>query len=133
MKFSPATSYDMRFKEDLEAILAGLSTNLHLAATMDEARASRLLNIVLERACQCQNARNITLGREAFMELPRQWVLDRIEKAAFQLLNWDNDDWEYRRLVEVAEELDSALVARLVQRGLESQNPEVVEAARDYL
>lgn len=133
MNLSHTLSYDVRFKEAVDAILPDLSSDLSRAATLDEASADRLLALILGLACQAQNVRNITLGREACWERPRQWLLDRIEKAAFQLLDWQTDDWEFRHLMEVAAMLDNGLVCRLVQNGLSSFNAEVIEAAREHL
>lgn len=133
MNLSTTFPYDVRFKEAVDAILPDLSRDLSRATTLDEASADRLLSLILGLACQAQNVRNITLGREACLELPRQWLLNRIEKAAFQFLDWKTDDWEFRRLMEVAALLDHGLVSRLAQNGLSSSNTEVVKAAREYI
>lgn len=124
--------YHRHFKEDLDNISPGLSQDLGSASDLQPIDAERLIALVLERGCQCQNIRNIILGREAAAELPRKWLLKRIERVAAQTLDLDNDDWEYRRLLEIAEILDKDFLALLIRRGLASRNPEIVEAANDF-
>jgi hypothetical protein len=131
MDFHLAHPYDRRLREDLDAIAPGLSDDLGFAAGLPEAQAERLVGLIIELACQCQNTRNITLGREAAAEVPRLWLLGRIEGVAERMLDLD-DEWEYRRFLEVAELLDPGLLSRIISRGLTSGNAEVVEAAEDF-
>jgi hypothetical protein len=63
--------------------------------------------------------------------MPREWVLERIEQVAAEALDL-SDYWEYRRLLELADLLDAALVRRLVPIGLTSAVPDVREAAEDF-
>lgn len=123
--------YDIRFRADLNEIRPGLADDLSSAEQLQEGDADRLITLVLERACQCQNARNILLGREAIVELPRGWLLERFDQVARQQLNLDSDDWEYVSL-EVSEMLDPALLARWIQHGLTSQDAGIKEAADDW-
>ena len=58
-------------------------------------------------------------------------MLERIEGIADRTLNYD-DDWEYRRLLELYERLDANLLSRLVSRGIESPNADIAEAAQDF-
>ena len=132
MKLNPTGPYDRSFEKHVESVLSGLSSDLHRVRELMDDDAHRLVSYFLELACQAQNARNIKLGREAALELPRQWLLDRIERIADQTLDLDNDDWEYRRLLELADLLDVSFLSRLVRRGFLSPNPEIVEAANDF-
>lgn len=82
-------------------------------------------------ACQASGAPAIIRGRNKIYALPRQWVIDNIHSIAQEVLNFF-DEWEYRRLLEVYEELDKGLLKKLVAIGLESSNEEVREAADDF-
>lgn len=76
--------------------------------------------------------RRISQGRTEILALPRDLVLCQIEEVANATLNL-GDDWEYRRLLEVAELLgDPALIQRLIQFGVGSPNPEIADAASDF-
>jgi hypothetical protein len=57
--------------------------------------------------------------------------LTDIESVATECLDL-NDEWEFRRLLELYEMLDEQLLRRLVEHGSHSKNPEVREAAEDY-
>lgn len=85
----------------------------------------------VQLACQPQIASRIVAGRQQVLALPRGWVLANIEAVAAASLDL-SDDWEYRRLLELASQLDADLVLRLVPLGLASSDPEVRAAAQDF-
>jgi hypothetical protein len=89
------------------------------------------LRAALERACQAQNVANIIQGRRETLALPRETVLQNIERLAAVSLPL-NDEWVFRRLLEIYELLDRGLLGRLVQTGLASGNAEIKEAAKDF-
>lgn len=93
--------------------------------TLDALRAA------IQLACQPQNAHRIMVGRQQVLTMPRVGVLLRIERVAAETLDLA-DYWEYRRLLELAELLDTKLVQRLVSLGLASSEPDVREAAEDF-
>jgi hypothetical protein len=85
----------------------------------------------IQLACQSQNAGRIVKGRQRVLAFPRAWVLEQIEQRAIQSLDL-SDEWEYRRLLELAEMLDADLVQRFVAIGVDSKDPDVREAAEDF-
>ena len=93
--------------------------------SLDELRAA------VQLACQPTHVGRIVAGRARVLAMPREWVLSRIELLAVEALNL-SDDWEYRRLLELADSLDPGLVRRLQPIGLASGNPHVREAAEDF-
>ena len=64
------------------------------------------------------------------MALPLPWLLVHIETVAQTQVNLQ-DEWEYRRLLEIAWKLDRGLVERLTMYGLGSQNISVRLAAEN--
>jgi hypothetical protein len=85
----------------------------------------------LRLACQCQHVGNILIGRHGITAVPRPWVREHIEEVAGQTLNLE-DEWEYRRLLEVCQMLDPQLLRHFVERGLASPDEYVREAAEDF-
>ena len=116
--------YIDRFKQRLDSLQPKLWTHLELTPRLDPANGKAVLSFLLELACQSSNMLNIELGRAGLFAIPRDWLLETIEEAAEPLLQL-NDDWEYRRLLEVYTELSNAFVRRLALRGLKSTNPEI--------
>lgn len=88
------------------------------------------LRAAIERACQAQNNAVITRGRREILAMQRNEVVESIERVAAHALNLD-DEWEFRRLLELYEQLDKGLLRRFIETGLESSNNEVREAAED--
>jgi hypothetical protein len=124
-------SYDTEFRRQLDALYEGLSANLELLPILPSETSEAVLTYLLELACQAQNTRNIDLGRMALLRLPTGWLVERIEQIAEPLLQL-NDEWEYRRLLEVYERLDSALTQRLAARGMNSDQPDIRATAQEY-
>lgn len=65
------------------------------------------------------------------LAMPRAWALQTIERVAAECLDL-TDDWQYRRLMELAGDIDSNLVQRLVKLRLASNDKDILEAARDF-
>jgi len=97
-----------------------------------EADLTAALGEYLELACQAQNTANIERGRRGILSLPRAWTVAHIEAAAEPLLQ-TNDEWEWRRLLEVYERLDEALLRKLAVRATSHQDPDIREAGQDIL
>jgi hypothetical protein len=80
------------------------------ATFTDELRAA------LGRACQAQNISVIFRGRSEILAMQREAVVQSIERVAAETLKIDGD-WEYRRLLELYEQLDRGLLRRLIDFG----------------
>ena len=63
---------------------------------LDQKTGNEVVGCLLSSACQSQNDRPITLGRQYLTMLPKGWVIDRIKEVVTTVLDL-NDDWEYRR------------------------------------
>ena len=124
--------YIEEFKSRLDSFRPGLWAHLELVPNLDAQAGRAVLSYLLGSACQSQNTLNIELGRAGLLALPREWLLLNIEEAAEPLLRAD-DEWEYRRLLEVCWKLDGGLVRRLALGGVGNENPEVREACEEYL
>jgi hypothetical protein len=70
--------------------------------------------------------------RDLIRSLPRDWVLARIETEAEPLLAKDPAN-AYPRLLELYEQLDSALMLRLAQRAAAQADPDIRESGEDFL
>jgi hypothetical protein len=99
---------------------------------LDPHKARDVLSCLLDFACRAQHVRNIQLGREVLLAIPRDWLLAHIEAAAQPLME-TNEDWEYKRLLELYERLDAALARGLAERGLSSPNQDIREAGQGFL
>ena len=106
--------------------MLGVTTPRVMANTFEDG-----LRAALGRACQAQNTAVITQGRREILAMSRDAVLQSIERIAADALPL-NDEWEFRGLLEVYEQLDRGLLRRLVESGLASDNEEIKEAALDF-
>jgi len=65
------------------------------------------------------------------MQIPHAWIKENFIPVASSIIDF-NDDWEYRRMLEVTELLSQELLAWGVQIGQSSDDPEVKEASVDF-
>jgi hypothetical protein len=126
------SSYGKWYKEQMNAFQEALWEHLEAIPTLEPQVRGAVMHYLLELACQAQNITNISLGRQALLALPRDWLLHNIERSAEFLLEVE-DEWEYRRLLEVYQHLDKDLVRRLALRGLNSTERGIQEAAQERL
>jgi len=76
--------------------------------------------------------RNAVLTREVLARLPREELELRLRPLISERLN-DADDDEYRRLAEALAHLGlEDVLAELVARAIESDDPHVREVAEDF-
>lgn len=124
--------YEHSYRQKMDQFAPDLAAHLDRVPTLPPDYQRAVLTYVLELACQAQNQLNIDLGRAAIWNMPRAWVLAHIEAAAEFLLQF-NDEWEYRRLIEVYWHMDIALVKRLVERGLANTEADIQAVALECL
>ena len=120
------------YRRRMDQFQQDLWCHLDWVPNLDARTADTLLEYLLGLACQAQNIANIELGRAVIHRLPRDWVLRNIERCATSALELD-DEWEFRRLLEVCQGLDRDLVRRVASRGLASAEAYVREMAHEWL
>lgn len=94
-------------------------------------KAREILTILLGFACEAQNIANITIARGLILQIPSKWLLDNLKSVAEETIDF-NDDWEYRRLLELVECISKELLKWAVELGLNSNDIEIKEVAEDF-
>jgi len=69
--------------------------------------------------------------RSLILSLPRDWVLANVEKIAEPLMQQGTDD-EYRRFLELYEQLDRNLARKLASKAEQNSNADIQEAGREF-
>jgi hypothetical protein len=75
---------------------------------------------------------SIHVPRAMILSLPREWVLAHIEQEAEPFLQDGTYD-EYRRFLELYEQLNRDLTLKLARRAAEHSDPDIREAGEDFL
>ena len=132
IKLNLECGYDINFQRFLNSYHPDLLVRPELIEQLEFTQGREILSEFIELACQCQNIRNIELGRAGIWALPKNWVLDYIEEVAEPMLQ-QNDEWEYLRLFEVYWHIDESLVKRLAMRCLDCCDSEIQELGKDCL
>ena len=124
--------YEIDYRNQMDTFQKDLWAHLDLIPTLPTDTGHAVLSYLLELACQAQNELNIRLGREALLALPQMWLLEHIEEDAEPLIQL-NDDWEYRRLLELYSMLDNMLARKLALRSIDNPDIGIREARQDFL
>ncbi len=90
-----------------------------------------VLRILIESACLGQNYAPIELARKKISEIDVEWLKENVLEVAKSCIDFE-DEWEYRRLMELIIEVIPELKNELFVIGQNSENEEVKEAVEDY-
>jgi hypothetical protein len=70
-------------------------------------------------------------ARDLIRRMPQSWLSRTLPSVVSDAIDLD-DEWEYRRWIELLKELRSGLVPHYIAYGMSSKNDDVREAAADY-
>ena len=118
-------------RNQINAIIANAYERLERIASFDHRQACRIVSLIMQYCCAAQHVGGITAGRNAFKQLPADWVSKHLSEIIDESVNLA-DAWEYRRLLELLNESNRDLLQAYVTEGLKSKDPEITEAARDF-
>jgi hypothetical protein len=96
--------YDAQLARKLESITPGLSQDLKRLPEFAESVAQAAIRELLSCACQATHDRVVSLGKHNLTLLPPPWLAARLPSLIQAQLNL-NDDWEFRRLLELLHEI----------------------------
>jgi hypothetical protein len=122
----------------LEMVRAGLidpkerTTAFRIAGLLKEDQRKALFPDFLSLACEPTYAPTITNARAAILALPKEWVLKHLNPSIARILKSD-DDWAYRRLLELCSLLDRDLTLKIAAIAAAHQHPDIREAGTDFL
>ncbi len=125
-------SYGAEFSNSLRRLHCKLPGAMADLGTFDDAVATQVIAACLSYACECQANANIELGRAALMAAPRRLVLATLNSVAGKTIDL-RDEWEFRRYVELLSLLDPEAARVVGDSNATSSQPELREAAQDYL
>ena len=124
--------YELQIRRELDKILPGIYDKIETIAKLHLSVGLRILGVLVGYACKAQHLDCIILGRKLIKKMPTDWVIQHLPEAVKVNLYLD-DEWEYRRLLELISEVAPQLLKEYIAIGLESNNWEVREAAEDFL
>lgn len=118
-------------ESELDAVYPQAFDRLEELELLPESIGENVMRVLLTRVCQCQNVGNIETARRAIERIPSPYRRSLLPRLIDQSVALD-DEWEYRRAVELLLRLEPSLVETYVSKGMTSPNEAVREAARDF-
>jgi hypothetical protein len=116
--------------QKIDRLHAGASERLDRIDELPSSASKMIVNILLQEACQSQHVGAITSARRVMRTLPPLWLSSVLHAAIEETVDLD-DEWEYRRLIELLKELKSGLLAYYLDYGLASGSSTIHDAATD--
>ncbi len=124
--------YIIQLREKLNQISENAYEKIANITELPPSEGLKILRVLLENACLAQNVGVITLAREKIKEIQKEWLINYLSEGVEKSINLE-DEWEYRRLLELLIEILPELFNYYINIGLCSDNIEVAEVARDFL
>lgn len=122
----------------LEIVRAGFidprerTTAFRIAGLLKEEQRKALLPDLVSLACEPTSFPTIINARRAILALPKEWVLKHMDPSIERILK-SEDDWEYRRLLELCSLLNRDLTLKIATIAASHQNPDIRESGTDFL
>jgi len=125
------SDYEQHIKKEIETIIPGIYDNLNDINDYPNDRAEKVLRVLLEYSCLSQNHANITISRSLICKINVEWLKSHYKEVAINTINF-NDDWEYRRLLEVIDESMPDYLKWAINIGKGSNNEEIREISLEF-
>ncbi|WP_090671816.1 hypothetical protein [Paenibacillus tianmuensis] len=123
---------ELRFRNELNQILPNAYDRIDDIESFPESIGTEILAFFVGYACHPQNWPLIELARNKIKTIPSKWLLKHLPEVARTTICFE-DDWEYRRLLELISEAAPILLNWGIEQGVNSTNEEVREAAEDFM
>ena len=114
----------------IDAIYPNASGRLDRIDELPDPEGRAIVDLLLKQACESQHIGNIMSARKSLRILPRVWLSRVLQDSIEEMIDLD-DEWEYRRLVELLKELNSELAESYIAFGLAAEGGAIFEAAID--
>ena len=98
---------------------------------LSEKTAAEVIGKLIFWACNPTNIMPITIARNCLEQFHVDWVSPKIKQTVFRYIDI-NDDWDYRRLLELCELISLDLLEWAIELNEKSTNPDIVEAVNDF-
>ena len=98
---------------------------------LSEKTAAEVVGELISWACDPTNIMPITIARNCLEQFPVDWVSPKIKQTVFRFIDI-NDDWDYRRLLELCELISLDLLKWAIELNERSTDPDIAEAVDDF-
>jgi len=109
----------------------GAYSRLDQLETLPEEVHEKIMEVLVTRACQSQHIGTIDSSRRAIGRVSPALRHTLLPRTIDRSLDFD-DEWEFRRAVELLRDIEPSLLAQYRARGLQSPNPDIREAAKEF-
>ncbi len=93
--------------------------------------AKAVVKLLVENACQGQNISGIELARNNLKRVKKEWIKKYFFDITKECIDY-SDDWEYRRLLELTEDILPELKMDILNVNINSDDEEILEIIEDF-
>lgn len=93
--------------------------------------AKAVVKLLVENACQGQNISGIELARNNLKKVNKDWLKKYFFDITRECIDY-SDDWEYRRLLELADEILPDVIKDIINVNINSDDEAILEIIEDF-
>ncbi|WP_366293481.1 hypothetical protein [Paenibacillus sp. AN1007] len=108
--------YELNIRKALDKILPGAYDNIEKIGGVPTEIRKNILEILIKYACESQNVTAIMLARDRIKKIPSSCLSCIFLEASDAVIDFQ-DEWEYRRLLELVKEAVPDLLTLFIDRG----------------
>jgi hypothetical protein len=108
--------YELNIRKALDKILPGAYDNIEKIGGFPTEIRKNILEILIKYACESQNVTAIMLARDRIKKIPSSCLSCIFLEASDAVIDFQ-DEWEYRRLLELVKEAVPDLLTLFIDRG----------------
>jgi len=108
--------YELNIRKALDKILPGAYDNIEKIGGFPTEIRKNILEILIKYACESQNVTAIMLARDRIKKIPSSCLSCIFLEALDAVIDFQ-DEWEYRRLLELVKEAVPDLLTLFIDRG----------------
>ncbi len=123
--------YELWLMEEIQNIDNFLYEDIKIIDKYPLEVAKKVLKVLIENACLGQNYAPIKLARKKIKEIDKYWLKQYFVEVASTCINYE-DEWEYRRLLELVMLIVPECKEKILEFGANSENEEIREVIKEF-
>lgn len=120
-----------RIQREVSNVNGFVLNDITRLSEFDDKLGEQVLNVLLEYACYSQNALCIELGRKYVSFISKKWLKIHITDTVIKYFDY-NDDWNYRRLLELVSMEIPEVMNEMLEINKASNQKGILECIEDY-
>lgn len=125
------TKFEKWIINEISVETGGVINSVKDISMHEDQIGNKALKVLMEYACKSQTTALIIQSRVYMSEISKEWLKLHFMNVSDECIDY-SDGWEYRRLVELVEEVIPELRKEVFFRGKDVDDNEIKEVIEDF-